>query len=119
VSCRFGRFPPRLTLARAAAARGQGLGRFLMLFMELLAKQSPGGLGGVVLTIQRANTRAVGFYTTKCRYSLSAISPAQTDPFADAGAYDYEIYSKLFSAEATARHERVGLEARLMNAVNA
>jgi hypothetical protein len=85
--------------------------------MELLAKRSPGGLAGVVLTIQRANARAVSFYTQKCKFSLSDISPAKTDPFAEEDAYDYEIYSRLFSAEAVATHERIGRAARLKNVI--
>ena len=62
---------------RAEAARGKGLGKFLMLFVEMLAKRSPGPLAGVMLTIQRANTRAIQFYTAKCKYALDDISPAK------------------------------------------
>jgi hypothetical protein len=75
-------FPPRaarrLTRApRAAAARGRGLGKFLMLFAEMLARRSPGPLAGVMLTIQKANARALHFYTAKCKYVEDDISPAK------------------------------------------
>ena len=93
-----------------------------MLFMELLAKQSP-GLGGVVLTIQRANTRAARFYADKCKYALCDISPAKTDPFAEPEEYNYDIWAKYVGGErgerAAAEHARVGAEARLQNAVSA
>jgi GNAT superfamily N-acetyltransferase len=59
------------------AARGKGLGKFMMLFVEMLAKRSPGPLAGVMLTIQRANTRALEFYTTRCKYAQDDISPAK------------------------------------------
>lgn len=60
-----------------AAARGKGVGKFLMLFVEMLARRSPGLLAGVMLTIQRANIRALDFYTTKCKYVQDDISPAK------------------------------------------
>jgi hypothetical protein len=66
-----------LTRRKTEAARGKGLGRFLMLFVEMLARRSPGPLAGVMLTIQRANTRAVDFYTSKCKYVQDDISPAK------------------------------------------
>lgn len=94
-----------------------------MLFMELLAKQSPGGLGGVVLTIQRANVRAARFYAEKCKYALCDISPAKTDPFAAPEEYNYDIWCKYLGNEAGAKaaavHARIGAEARLQNAVAA
>ncbi len=104
---------------RAEAARGKGLGRFLMLFVEMLAKRSPGGIGGVMLTIQRANARALDFYVSKCRYSMDEISPAKTDPFAEADEYDYDIFSKLFTDEARKTLRRRGAEARVHNAMAA
>jgi hypothetical protein len=58
-----------------------------MLFVELLAKKVAGPLAGVMLTIQRANTRALQFYTQKCRYTMDEISPSKTDPFAPAEEY--------------------------------
>ena len=108
------------TLARRAeAARGKGLGKYLMLFVEMLAKRSPGPLGGVVLTIQRVNTRALQFYTTKCKYALAEISPSRSDPFAAPDEYDYEIYCRLFTAEAEQTLKRAGDAARLANALHA
>lgn len=121
-------FPPRrqllrrLTAApacRAEAARGKGLGKYLMLFAEMLAKRSPGPLGGVVLTIQRVNTRALQFYTTKCKYALADISPSRSDPFAAQDEYDYEIYARLFTEDAERTFKRAGDAARLENAMHA
>jgi hypothetical protein len=90
-----------------------------MLFMEMLAKRSPGPLGGVVLTIQRANTRALHFYKAKCKYAQAEISPARCDPFAAPDEYDYEIYCRLFTDEATQIFKRAGDAARLENALHA
>jgi len=90
-----------------------------MLFAEMLAKRSPGLLGGVVLTIQRANARALHFYTAKCKYALAEISPSRSDPFAAPGEYDYEIYCRLFSEEAARIFKDAGDAARLENAMNA
>lgn len=101
----------------AASTRGLGLGRFLMLFVELLAKQVGGPMAGVMLTIQRANTRALQFYSQKCRYTMDEISPSKTDPFAPDGEYDYEIYSKLWQNDAMATLKRKAAEARAYNAM--
>ena len=99
------------------AARGQGLGRFLMLFVELLAKRVAGPLAGVMLTIQRANVRALQFYAQKCKYLMDDISPSKTDPFAPPGEYDYDIYSKVFDDDAREVLKRKGHEARVYNAM--
>jgi hypothetical protein len=111
-----------------------------MLFVELLAKKVAGPLAGVMLTIQRANTRALQFYTQKCRYTMDEISPSKTDPFAPAEEYGglsvhsltlptllsfltpnstagYDIYSKLWSDEAKAILQRKGQEALTHNAL--
>jgi hypothetical protein len=110
-----------------------------MLFVELLAKKVAGPLAGVMLTIQRANTRALQFYTQKCRYTMDEISPSKTDPFAPADEYGglsmhsltrhslfslptpstvgYDIYSKLWSDEAKAILQRKGQEALTHNAL--
>ena len=90
-----------------------------MLFVEMLAKRSPGPLGGVVLTIQRRNTRALSFYADKCKYAQAEISPARSDPFAAPDEYDYEIYCRLFSDDAARTFKRAGDAARLQNAMHA
>ena len=90
-----------------------------MLFVEMLAKRLPGPLGGVVLTIQRVNTRALQFYTTKCKYVQAEISPARSDPFAAPDEYDYEIYCRLFTPDAEQTFKRSGDAARLENAMPA
>ena len=40
------------------------------------------GLQGVMLTVQKASTRALAFYTQKCKYAVDEISPslARTQP---------------------------------------
>ena len=98
------------------AARGRGLGRYLMFFLELIAKRSD-GLGVVMLTIQRANPRALDFYG-KCGYTEDAISPSRSDPFAEDGEYDYHIFSKLQTAARETLRLK-GEEARLQNAAAA
>jgi len=103
-------------LQAAAAARGRGLGKYLMLFAEQLARKAP-GLAGVVLTLQRANPRAQHFYTQRCGFALASISPAVCDPGAALEEYDYEIYCKLHCPVGAAALERVGQQTRLRNAL--
>ena len=40
-----------------------------------------------MLTIQKANTRALDFYTTKCKYTMDEISPAKVPPSAHPTAH--------------------------------
>jgi len=75
-----------------AAARGRGLGRFLMMLCEALAKRA--GVDGVMLTVQKANEGAMKFYA-KAKYDVSIVSPSKVDPWAS-DEYDYEIMAKLF-----------------------
>lgn len=91
--------------------RGRGLGRFLLLFVEMLAKACPGALGGVMLTLQKANERAAAFYA-RAKYALDETSPCRADPFAEESEYDFEVYSKLFSDEAREALKRAGAEER-------
>lgn len=65
-----------------------------------------------MLTIQKANPRALEFYTAKCKYAMDEISPSKSDPYADEGEYDYEIYSKIWDAGAQATLRQKGDEAR-------
>ena len=90
----------------------------MMLFVEMLAKRAAGPLAGVMLTIQRANSRALHFYTAKCKYTQDDISPGRTDPFAAPEEYDYDIYSKIWVDAARATLRASGEAARLQNAMN-
>ncbi|KAI3518108.1 hypothetical protein L1887_06499 [Cichorium endivia] len=82
--------------------QGKGLGRFLMLLIELIARKN--GMGAVVLTVQKKNTSAMKFYLNKLRYNISAISPSKV--YQMSGIIDqeksYEILCKAFDHEAKA-----------------
>ena len=88
-------------------ARGKGLGKFLMMLAEALARKA--GVGGVVLTVQKANEGALKFYRGN-KYVVSPISPSKSDPWA-AEEYDYEILQKVWDAESSAALERNGQKA--------
>lgn len=108
----FGLFSSRLTRACLPdGERGRGLGRFLLLFVEMLAKACPAAFGGVMLTLQKANERAAVFYA-RAKYALDETSPCRADPFAEESEYDFEVYSKLFSDEAREALKRAGAEQR-------
>lgn len=77
--------------------QGKGLGKFLMLLIELIARKNH--MGAVVLTVQKANTSAMNFYTNKLRYNISAISPSRVDPLMGI-EQNYEILCKAFDDEA-------------------
>lgn len=85
-----------------SAYQGKGLGRFLMLLIELIARKN--GMGAVVLTVQKMNTSAMKFYLNKLRYNISAISPSKV--YQMSGIIDqeksYEILCKAFDHEAKA-----------------
>eukprot|EP00245_Coleochaete_scutata_P000624 TRINITY_DN10729_c0_g1_i1.p1 TRINITY_DN10729_c0_g1~~TRINITY_DN10729_c0_g1_i1.p1 ORF type:complete len:295 (+),score=85.62 TRINITY_DN10729_c0_g1_i1:172-1056(+) len=70
--------------------RGRGLGKYLMQLMELAAKKN--GMKGVMLTVQKANPRAMDFYLKKLNYVILPISPSQSDPLESA---TYEILGKI------------------------
>ncbi|MCD7453451.1 40S ribosomal protein S3-1 [Datura stramonium] len=55
--------------------QGKGLGKFLMVLIELIAQKSK--MSAVVLTVQKANMIAMNFYRNKLRYLISTISPSQ------------------------------------------
>ena len=59
-----------------AAAHRKGLGKYLMMLCEALAKKA--NVSGVMLTVQKANEGAVKFYTG-CKYVMSVISPTKTE----------------------------------------
>lgn len=83
-------------------AQRKGLGKFLMLLCEALAKKA--GASGVMLTVQKANEAASAFYAG-AKYAVSMISPSKVDPWA-ADEYDYEIMDKLWDVDAKAGLEK-------------
>ncbi|GAV81633.1 Acetyltransf_1 domain-containing protein [Cephalotus follicularis] len=82
--------------------QGKGLGKFLMQLIELIARKNC--MGGVVLTVQKANLSALNFYISKLGYIISSISPSRVDPLDGAGK-SYEILCKAFDHEAKATLE--------------
>lgn len=79
-------------------AQRKGLGKFLMMLCEVLAKKA--GMSGVMLTVQKANEGAAKFYAG-AKYAVSVISPSKVDPWA-AEEYDYDIMDKLWDTECSA-----------------
>ena len=71
----------------AAAHQSHRLGHALMDTLQHIARDA--GMPKVMLTVFKANTRAMGFYRYKLGYEIDEISPSQNDDFAD-----YEILSK-------------------------
>ncbi|CAG8440755.1 2156_t:CDS:2 [Ambispora leptoticha] len=73
-------------------ARGKGLGTFLMRTMEDLGRRWK--MKKSMLTIFKANTKALNFYYKHLGYEIDGISPSlYLDP-KEAEEYDYEILSK-------------------------
>ncbi|CAM6113677.1 unnamed protein product [Calypogeia fissa] len=75
----------------------KGLGKFLMQFIELIARKNH--MKGILLTVQKKNTGAMAFYNSKLRYIIAAVSPSRWDSLAGADA-SYEILCKTFDPEA-------------------
>ena len=71
----------------AAAHQSHRLGHALMDTLQHIARDAC--MPKVMLTVFKANTRAMGFYRYKLGYEIDEISPSQNDDFAD-----YEILSK-------------------------
>ena len=82
-----------------ADARGQGVGKLLMMCAELLARKA--GLQGVMLTVHKSNTVAAGFYA-KLKYVPAWIDPTAMSPL-DADEYDYRILCKLWREAGSAK----------------
>ena len=81
----------------AQAARRRGLGKFLVMLCESLARKA--GVSGVLLTVQTANEHATKFYESN-KYVISPISPRACDPWAfEEGEYDYHIYQKMWGED--------------------
>eukprot|EP00899_Mesostigma_viride_P026071 jgi/Mesvir1/6649/Mv10251-RA.1 len=64
-------------LQLAAAARRKGLGRHLMVLMELVARKNL--MKGVMLTCQKSNQASLQFYSG-LKYQIDDISPSKSDP---------------------------------------
>ncbi|KAJ8559761.1 hypothetical protein K7X08_003819 [Anisodus acutangulus] len=77
--------------------QGKGLGKFLMVLIELIAQKSK--MRAVVLTVQKANMIAMNFYRNKLRYLISTMSPSQLQMGLKT---NYEILCKSFDYEAKA-----------------
>ncbi|XP_049412057.1 LOW QUALITY PROTEIN: uncharacterized protein LOC125875041 [Solanum stenotomum] len=75
--------------------QGKGLGKFLMVLIELIAQK--GKMSAVVLTVQKANMIAMNFYRNKLRYLISTMSPSQMGL-----QTTYELLCKSFDYEAKA-----------------
>ncbi|CAN4100608.1 unnamed protein product [Withania somnifera] len=73
--------------------QGKGLGKFLMVLIELIAQKSK--MSAVVLTVQKANRIAMNFYRNKLRYLISTVSPSQMGL-----QTTYELLCKSFDYEA-------------------
>ena len=82
-----------------AGARGQGVGKLLMMCAELLARKA--GLQGVMLTVHKCNAAAAGFYA-KLKYAPAWIDPTAMSPL-DADEYDYRILCKLWGEAGSAK----------------
>lgn len=69
--------------------RGRGLGRLLMMLLERIASEA--GVKMIMLTVFRANVKALEFYTRKCGFSVDECSPSRCFSVNDS---PYEILSK-------------------------
>ncbi|WVZ73462.1 hypothetical protein U9M48_021765 [Paspalum notatum var. saurae] len=83
------------------SAQGKGLGKFMMQLIEQIACKNK--MGAVMLTVQKANTEAMAFYT-KLRYVISSTSPSRVDPQIGLEK-SYEILCKAFDSEAKSKLE--------------
>ncbi|XP_008448499.2 uncharacterized protein LOC103489882 isoform X2 [Cucumis melo] len=79
--------------------QGRGLGTFLMELIELIACKNC--MGAVVFTVQKANSKALNFYQSKLRYTISSISPSRVN-LSMAVETSYEILCKAFNEDAKA-----------------
>lgn len=98
-----------LQVRSAPWSRRKGMGKFLMMMSEMLAKNAK--MHGIMLTVNHNNKPANAFYRS-CKYSVDEISPVKVNPMADEDDYDYEIMSKIWDAEGRATLAAAGEEAR-------
>ncbi|KAG0612878.1 hypothetical protein M758_6G059200 [Ceratodon purpureus] len=78
--------------------QGKGLGKFLMQFLELVARKN--AMKAVLLTVQKRNVGAMAFYTGKLKYTIAAISPSRWPNTLVGADMTYEILCKAFDADA-------------------
>ncbi|OEL21484.1 hypothetical protein BAE44_0017496 [Dichanthelium oligosanthes] len=83
------------------SAQGKGLGKFLMQLIEQIACKNQ--MGAVMLTVQKANTQAMAFYS-KLRYVISSTSPSRVDPQIGLEK-SYKILCKTFDSKAKSKLE--------------
>lgn len=76
----------------STGAQRQGIGKLLLMCAELLARKAD--MQGVLLTVHKQNTAAMGFYT-KLKYVPAWTDPTALDPLG-ADEYDYRILGKLW-----------------------
>ncbi|CAM6042676.1 unnamed protein product [Sphagnum compactum] len=82
------------------SVQGKGFGKFLMQFLELIARKN--NMKAVLLTVQKRNTRAMAFYTQKLRFVVASISPSRWQDTLTGAEMTYEILCKTFDVEAKA-----------------
>lgn len=75
-----------LQIANREDTRRKGLGKFMLMLTEMIARKH--SFGGVMLTCQRTNAAAQKFYESS-KYTVDSISPIKVDPMADADDYNY------------------------------
>jgi len=76
-------------LQLSPGVRGRGIGRLLMSLLERIA--SSAGVKMLMLTVFRANVKALEFYTRKCGFVVDECSPSWCFSVSDS---PYEILSK-------------------------
>ena len=94
----------------AEVARGSGLGSKLMDEVERIGRE--GGAKGIMLTVHASNRRAQHFYTERCGFEISPISPSMCAPPTALPSSDYEIMQRMWDAEAARKLRRRGQEAK-------
>lgn len=94
--------------------RRKGVGKFMMLLGEMLAKKA--GMGGIMTPVLRSNAPGMAFFEA-CKYTIDNISPSLMDPTAAATEYDSEIYSKVWDVNARAVIDKKAEELRAGNSV--
>ncbi|ORY94828.1 hypothetical protein BCR43DRAFT_494655 [Syncephalastrum racemosum] len=84
----------------APAARNQGIGEFLLQLLCHIGHHW--NMEKVMLTVFKANERAMRFYTQKLGFDLDEISPGKVLPPSRMREFDYEILSRSCRAPAFA-----------------
>ena len=100
----------------AEGFRRRGLGRLLLMCMELLAKRA--AMQGVMLTVQKANPGGVRFYE-KMKYTTAPIDPSFIVGPLEAGTYTYTILNKMFGTQGLALLQKQAEVARTAHGAKA